>query len=97
VAVGYIPTTKICGISKLARLVIKYASQPQLQENMTQQILKGLTDALDTEDVMVVVKARHLCMEMRGVKTQSPEMVTSAISGAFRRQEPRQEFMRLIE
>ncbi|HHN81731.1 MAG TPA: GTP cyclohydrolase I [Methanomicrobia archaeon] len=97
VAVGYIPQTKICGISKLARLVIKYASQPQLQENMTQQILNGLTDALDTEDVMVVVKARHLCMEMRGVKTQSPEMVTSAISGAFRRQEPREEFMRLIE
>ncbi|MHC1598191.1 MAG: GTP cyclohydrolase I [Candidatus Methanofastidiosia archaeon] len=97
VAIGYIPGKKICGISKLARLVKKYASQPQLQENMTQQILNGLKKDLDTEDVMIVVKARHLCMEIRGVKAQKPLMITSAISGVFKNQEPREEFMRLIE
>lgn len=96
VAIGYIPGEKICGISKLARLVKKYASKPQIQENLTNQILYGLKKDLGTEDIMVVVKARHLCMEMRGVKTQSPEMITSAISGVFRKQEPREEFMRLI-
>ncbi|HOP09156.1 MAG TPA: GTP cyclohydrolase I [Candidatus Methanofastidiosa archaeon] len=97
VAVGYIPKGKICGISKLARLVRKYASRPQIQENMTQQILNGLREKLDTDDVMVVIKARHLCMELRGVKTENPTMVTSAISGVFRNLEPRQEFMKLIE
>lgn len=97
VAIGYIPKGKICGISKLARLVKKYASRPQIQENMTQQILNGLKEKLDTEDVMVVIKARHLCMELRGVKTENPVMITSAISGVFKNIEPRQEFMKLIE
>ncbi len=95
--VGYIPKKKICGISKLARLVIKHASKPQLQENMTQQILADLKEKLDTNDVIVVVKARHLCMEMRGVKQSSPEMITSAISGAFHKHKVREEFIRLVE
>jgi GTP cyclohydrolase I len=82
VAVGYIPKDRICGISKLARMVTKYASKPQLQENLTQQILNGLKGELDTEDV---IKAPH------------PEMTTSAISGVFRKQEPREEFMQLIK
>ncbi len=94
---GYIPKGKICGISKLARLVNKHASKPQLQENMTQQILKDLQENLGTDDVIVVVKARHLCMEMRGVKQTSPEMVTSAISGAFHQHKVREEFIRLVE
>ena len=96
VSIGYIPKDRICGISKLARMVKKYASKPQLQENLTQQILQGLKKDLATDDIMVVVKARHLCMEMRGVKAPHPEMTTSAISGVFRKQEPREEFMQLI-
>ncbi|MBN2012554.1 GTP cyclohydrolase I [candidate division KSB1 bacterium] len=95
--IGYIPQKKICGISKLARLVIKHASRPQLQENMTQQILKDLQESLGTDDVIVVVKARHLCMEMRGVKQTGPEMITSAISGAFHSHKVREEFIRLVE
>ena len=96
VSIGYIPKDRICGISKLARMVKKYASKPQLQENLTQQILQGPRTDLATDDIMVVVKARHLCMEMRGVKAPHPEMTTSAISGVFRKQEPREEFMQLI-
>ena len=97
VIIGYIPSGKICGISKLERLVKKHASRPQIQENMTQQILHDLKESLSSEDVIVVVKARHLCMEMRGVRSQGPEMTTSAISGVFKKHNTREEFMRLIQ
>lgn len=97
VVVAYIPANKICGISKLARLVRKCASKPQVQENMTQQILTELKEKLMTEDVMVVVRARHLCMEMRGVRAPAPEMITSAISGAFKEQKTRAELMSLAD
>jgi len=97
VIVGYIPGDKICGISKLERLVRKCASKPQVQESMTQQILNGLKDSLGSDNIMVVVKARHLCMEMRGVKSQNPVMITSAISGMFRNHKTREEFMRLMD
>lgn len=95
--IGYIPADKICGISKLDRMVKKFASRPQIQERLTSQIHDELVEKLGTEDVMVVMKATHLCMEMRGTKAVNPKMITSALSGAFTNQKVRQEFMELIK
>ena len=97
VSIGYIPDKKICGISKLARLVDKIANRPQIQERMTQEIADYIQKELNPKGVMVIVKGVHLCMRMRGIKKQNAEMVTSAIKGVFEKQESREEFMRLIE
>lgn len=97
VHIAYIPNKVICGLSKLARTVDKYASRPQLQERMTQQIADFLMDKLDAKGVMVVCEGIHLCMRMRGVKKQNATMVTSAIKGVFMKPEVRNEFLRLIK
>ena len=70
VHVGYIPSGGIVGLSKVARLVEVFARRFQVQERLTAQICQSLTDTLSTEGVMVVVEARHLCMQMRGVEKQ---------------------------
>ncbi len=94
--VAYIPTRKIVGISKLARLVEVYARRLQVQERMTSQIANLLMDALDPQGVGVVLQAEHLCMRMRGVEKQNSIVVTSTLLGVFRsHQETRQEFMSL--
>jgi len=94
--VAYIPTTKIVGISKLARLVEVYARRLQVQERMTAQIANTLMEALDPQGVGVVLQAEHLCMRMRGVEKQNSVVVTSTMLGVFRsHQETRQEFMSL--
>lgn len=94
--VAYIPTRKIVGISKLARLVEVYARRLQVQERMTSQIATILMDALDPQGVGVVLQAEHLCMRMRGVEKQNSIVVTSTMLGVFRsHQETRQEFMSL--
>lgn len=94
--VAYIPTRKIVGISKLARLVEVYARRLQVQERMTAQIATILMDALDPQGVGVVLQAEHLCMRMRGVEKQNSIVVTSTMLGVFRsHQETRQEFMSL--
>lgn len=95
--IGYIPQDRVCGISKLDRMIKKYASRPQIQERLTEQIKNELTSKLGTNDVMVVLKAKHLCMEMRGTKATNPLMITSAISGAFWKPEVRTEFYKLTE
>jgi GTP cyclohydrolase I len=94
--VGYIPAERIVGLSKLARVVEHYARRPQLQERMTEQILGLLRDRLSPKGVMVVVQARHLCMEMRGVNKPGVLTTTSAISGAFDEDKVRQEFLSLL-
>jgi len=97
--VGYIPSEKlITGFSKLARVVDKFSCKPQVQELMTQDIVNYLVEKLKPKGVMVVVKARHLCMEMRGIKKSNSWTVTSAIDGVFK-SEPhtKNEFFELVK
>lgn len=94
--VGYIPDDKICGISKLARVVDKFASCPQVQEKMTQQIADFIDEKLAPKGVMVVLEAQHDCMRIRGVKKQNSLMVTSSMKGLFQKPEVRTEFLKLI-
>ncbi len=84
--VAYLPNTSGCitGLSKLARLVDVCAKRPGVQERMTTMIADTLEQRLDPRGVMVVVEARHLCMEMRGIRKPGAETVTSAVRGAFR-------------
>lgn len=96
--VAYIPAgNRITGISKLARVVDVFARRFQVQERMTRQIADSLVDALEPTGVMVVVKAEHLCMTMRGVKKPGSKTVTSVVRGLFRDNEAtRAEAMALI-
>ena len=79
VHIGYLPSKKICGVSKLARAVVKFASKPQIQEKMTEELADYIFQKLKPKFVMVVVEAQHLCMLMRGIKQHNSVMVTSAI------------------
>lgn len=96
VHIGYIPQKRVVGLSKLARLVEVFSRRLQIQEKMTQQIADTLNDVLKPAGVIVVVKARHLCMCARGVGKQHSEMVTSAIHGAFKDPAARSEFFSLL-
>ena len=95
--VGYIPTGKIIGVSKIARIVDMFARRLQVQERLTAEIAHALFETLDAEGVGVVMDARHLCMQMRGVEKQNSVMTTSSMLGSFRRElATRNEFTRLI-
>ena len=97
VHMAYLPSGKIVGISKMARLVDVFARRLQVQERMTTQIASLLMEKLSAEGVAVVAEAEHLCMRMRGVEKQNSSVVTSAMFGVFRTsQETRDEFMNLI-
>lgn len=93
---AYIPRERIIGLSKLARIVEFYAKRPQLQERLTEQVVTYLQEKLDPQGAMVVIEARHLCVEMRGVKKPGAVTVTSAIRGSFYRKEVREEFLDLL-
>ena len=95
--VGYIPKKKILGVSKVARIVDIFARRLQIQERLTRQISGAIMEILDAEGVGVVMEARHLCMQMRGVEKQHSVMTTSSMVGSFRRElATRNEFTRLI-
>ena len=94
--VAYIPNGYITGLSKIARVVDIYAHRLQVQERMTQQIKDCIQDTLKPLGVMVVVEARHMCMQMRGIEKQNAITTTSDFSGAFNQAKTRQEFMNLI-
>ncbi len=94
--VAYIPNQSIVGLSKMARIVEFYARRPQLQERLTEQIAGFMAQKLDPQGVMVVVEARHLCVEMRGIKKPGALTVTSAIRGIFNTQSVREEFLDLL-
>jgi GTP cyclohydrolase I len=96
VHVAYIPNESIVGLSKMARIVEFYARRPQLQERLTEQIAGYMNEKLDPQGVMVVVEARHLCVEMRGVQKPGALTVTSAIRGIFNTQSVREEFLDLL-
>jgi GTP cyclohydrolase I len=94
--VAYIPNERIVGLSKMARIVEFYARRPQLQERLTEQVAGFLAEKLAPQGVMVVVEARHLCVEMRGVKKPGAVTVTSAIRGIFYNRPVREEFLDLL-
>ena len=95
--IGYIPTGKVFGVSKLARLADMYARRLQLQERLTEQISQAVMETVGATGVGVMIEARHLCMMMRGVEKQNSVMVTSSVLGAFREsQATREEFLALI-
>lgn len=96
-AIGYISKGKVLGVSKLARIVDMFARRFQIQERMTEEIANAIMLQTGAEGVGVVIKAKHLCMMMRGVEKQNSEMTTSAVLGSFRSDEKvRQEFLSLI-
>ena len=96
VHVAYIPNGRIIGLSKIARVVDVYARRLQVQERLTTQIKDCIQNTLNPLGVMVVIEAEHLCMQMRGVQKQHAMTVTSDFTGAFNRQETRDEFLKLI-
>ena len=93
---AYIPNEKIVGLSKIPRILEFYARRPQLQERLTEQIAGFLFEKLAPQGVMVVIEARHLCVEMRGVKKPGASTVTSAIRGIFFDRPVREEFLDLL-
>jgi GTP cyclohydrolase I len=96
--VAYIPSKKVVGLSKIARLVNMYARRLQIQERLTSQIAKAIQERLSPEGVGVIIEARHLCMVMRGVEKQHSAAMTSAMLGAFREnKQTRDEFLSLIK
>jgi len=97
-AVAYIPNKHIIGLSKLARLVDFFARKPQNQERMTKQIAEFLQKEIKPLGVGVTVTARHMCMEMRGIKARGTETTTSFLTGAFRKDvSARHEFLHLVK
>ena len=94
--VAYIPNGYITGLSKIARVVDTFSHRLQVQERMTLQIKDCIQEALKPLGVMVVVEARHMCMQMRGVEQECSKTVTSAFCGAFDREKTRMEFLSLI-
>ena len=94
--IAYIPNEKIVGLSKLPRLLDFFARRPQLQERLTEQVAGVLEEELKPLGVMVVIEARHLCVEMRGVKKPGAITVTSAIRGIFMQKAVREEFLDLL-
>jgi GTP cyclohydrolase I len=95
--VGYLPKGKVVGLSKIPRLVGVFAHRLQLQERMTREIAEALNGAVAPKGVGVVVEARHLCMEMRGVEKPGGQLITSCMLGTFRRDpRTRAEFLDLV-
>jgi GTP cyclohydrolase I len=96
--VAYIPTGKVLGLSKVARIVDVYARRLQIQEALTTQIATTIMDVTDAEGVGVIIEAEHMCMKMRGVEKQNSIMKTSAMLGTFRsEQKTREEFLSLLQ
>ncbi|QEY64780.1 GTP cyclohydrolase I FolE [Metapseudomonas lalkuanensis] len=95
--VAYIPTGKVLGLSKVARIVDMFARRLQIQENLTRQVADAVQRVTGAAGVAVVIEAQHMCMMMRGVEKQNSVMSTSVMLGAFREsQNTRHEFLKLI-
>jgi len=95
--VAYIPTGKVIGLSKIARIVDMFARRLQIQENLTKQIADTVNGAIKPAGVGVIIEAKHLCMMMRGVEKQNSMMTTSMMLGSFRDHDrTRSEFLRLV-
>jgi len=97
ISIGYLPNGRVLGISKLARLVEVFARRLQIQEKLVAQIADSLMETLHPHGVMVVCKAKHMCISSRGIEKHNAIMVTSAIRGAFNKLEVRSEFLEMIK
>ena len=95
--VAYIPKEKVIGLSKINRLVDYYAHRPQVQERLSMQILKDLQNTLETEDVIVVICAKHLCVSSRGIKDKNSFTTTIGYGGCFNDDLKRNEFLKIID
>lgn len=95
--VGYLPTGKVIGLSKIARIVDMFARRLQIQEGLTQEIAEAIMDVTNAKGVGVIMEAKHLCMMMRGVEKQNSSMKTSVMLGTFRSDvKTRSEFLNLV-
>ncbi|MCA1772725.1 MAG: GTP cyclohydrolase I FolE [Halomonas sp.] len=95
--IAYLPSGKVLGLSKFARIVDMYARRMQIQENLTREIAEAVQEVTQARGVAVVIEARHLCMMMRGVEKQNSSMTSSVMLGDFRaNQATRHEFLTLI-
>lgn len=95
--VAYISNGKVIGLSKLNRLVEYFAKRPQVQERLTMQIGKDLQKVLGTEDVAVVIDAKHLCVASRGVEDDTSSTITAFYGGAFKEEQKKNEFLKYLE
>ncbi len=94
--VAYIPNGKVVGLSKIPRMVEVFARRLQIQEQLTEQIADAITEVIEPKGVGVVIQARHMCMEMRGVEKVNSVTTTSALRGMFRQRDTRSEFLNFI-
>ncbi|MGC1903878.1 MAG: GTP cyclohydrolase I FolE [Candidatus Acidiferrum sp.] len=95
--IAYLPTKRVIGLSKVARLVNMFARRLQIQERMTSEIAEAIQEKIAPQGVGVIIEARHLCMQMRGVEKQHGQAVTSAMLGEFRsNKQTRDEFLSLV-
>lgn len=94
---AYISNGRVIGLSKLNRLVEFYAKRPQVQERLTMQIAKELQKELGTEDVAIVIDAKHLCVASRGVEDDTSSTITSFYGGKFKEEKRKEEFLRYLE
>jgi GTP cyclohydrolase I len=96
--VAYLPTGKVLGLSKVARIVDVFARRLQIQESLTTQIAQTIMDVTNASGVGVIIEARHMCMMMRGVEKQNSMMKTSAMLGNFRScQATRDDFLQILQ
>ena len=96
--VAYIPTGKVLGLSKVARIVDVFARRLQIQETLTRQVAEAIMSVTKAQGVGVIIEAQHMCMMMRGVEKQNSVMKTSAMLGTFRSsQKTREEFLSLLQ
>ncbi len=95
--VGYIPKQKVLGLSKINRIVEYFSKRPQIQERLTEQIYHALQFILDTDNIGVVIDARHYCVKSRGVEDVGSSTVTSKLGGCFKTEPSvRAEFMNIV-
>ncbi|MFC5045159.1 GTP cyclohydrolase I FolE [Aquimarina hainanensis] len=95
--IGYIPKERVIGLSKINRLVDYYAHRPQVQERLCTQILEDLQNTLNTQDVIVVITAKHLCVSSRGIKDKESFTTSIEYGGVFQNQNERNEFFTILK
>ncbi len=95
--IGYIPKNRVIGLSKINRLVDYYSHRPQVQERLCLQILNDLQETLETQDVIVVINAKHMCVSARGIKDKESSTTTIEYGGSFEDGTVRNEFFQSIE
>lgn len=95
--IGYIPKDRVIGLSKINRLVDYYSHRPQVQERLCLQILRDLQETLGTEDVIVMINAKHLCVSSRGIKDKESSTITLEFGGCFNDDSRRKEFLALVD